>query len=202
MENNEIVYTTVDEQIEKLKKQHLIIQDEDFAKSQLKLYGYFNLIKNYREPYIVNIDNKKVYRSGVTFEQICSLYILDKNLRNAVMASMLDLEEHVKAITADIIGNSFGIHQDQYLQFKNYRDKKRRKSRFSLSGILQKMRDAMDTDKNPFIITANVTVLFRHGFYLKIYISVQLSTILVFLRQENRSLSLLLCIIRTPLICL
>ena len=62
MENNEIVYTTVDEQIEKLKKQHLIIQDEDFAKSQLKLYGYFNLIKNYREPYIVNIDNKKVYR--------------------------------------------------------------------------------------------------------------------------------------------
>lgn len=149
MENSEIIYTTVEEQIEKLKEQHLIIQDEDFAKSQLKLYGYFNLIKNYREPYIVNIDNKKVYRSGVTFEQICSLYILDKNLRNAVMASMLDLEEHVKAVTADIIGNSFGIHQDQYLQFKNYRDKKRKKSRFSLAGILQKMRDAMDTDKNP-----------------------------------------------------
>lgn len=146
---DEISYTSIENQIEKLRSQHLIIANEEFAKSQLKLYGYFNLIKNYRDPYIVNSDGKKIYRSGVTFEQICSLYILDKNLRNAVMASMLDLEEHVKAIIADIIGCSFGIHQNQYLQFKNYRDKKRSKEQFSLSGILKTMHDAIYTDKNP-----------------------------------------------------
>lgn len=151
MTNDEIIYTTIEQQIEKLIKQNLIISDEEFAKSQLTLYGYSNLIKSYRDPYIININGKKTYRSGVTFEQIYSLYILDKNLRNAVIASMLDLEEHIKAIAADVIGKSFGTHQNDYLKFKNYRDKKRRKERFSLNGILEKLNLAMDTDKNPVL---------------------------------------------------
>ncbi len=150
-DTKEITYTTIEQQIQKLKKQHLIIEDEASAKRQLHLYGYFNLIKSYRDPYVINKDGEKIYRSGVTFEQIYSLYILDKNLRNAVMASMLDLEEHIKAIAADVIGSSFGIHQDEYLQFKNYRDKKRRKQRFSLSGILDTMRKTINTDKNPIL---------------------------------------------------
>lgn len=147
--NDNILYTTVEYQLEKLKRQGLIIDDEDFAKNELHLYGYSNLIKSYRDPYTFIVDGQKVYRSGVTFEQIWSLYILDKNLRNAVMASMLDLEEHIKEIVADVIANSFGIHQDAYLKFSNYRDKKKRKHRFSLPVILETMRGALDTDKNP-----------------------------------------------------
>ena len=79
---------------------------------------------------MINQDGKEIYRSGVTFDQIYSLYILDKNLRNAVIAAMLDLEEHIKAITADVIGHSFGVHEKQYLQFQNYRDKKETKKAF------------------------------------------------------------------------
>ena len=97
MDKDTILYATVDEQIEKLKKQGLIINSLDFARSELALYGYSNLIKSYRDPYmIMSEEGSKSYRSGITFEQIQSLYILDKNLRNAVMASMLDLEEYVK----------------------------------------------------------------------------------------------------------
>ena len=45
----------------------------------------FNLIKNYRDPYIVNSDGKKIYRSGVTFEQICSLFeLLYKTINSEV----------------------------------------------------------------------------------------------------------------------
>ena len=97
MDKDTILYATVDEQIEKLKKQGLIINSLDFARSELALYGYSNLIKSYRDPYmIMSEEGSKSYRSGITFEQIQSLYILDKNLRNAVMASMLDLEEYLK----------------------------------------------------------------------------------------------------------
>ncbi|HJA12344.1 MAG TPA: hypothetical protein H9799_05250 [Candidatus Mediterraneibacter merdipullorum] len=53
MANDEIEYTTVEKQIEKLKQQNLIIDDEEFAKKSLTLFGYSNLIKSYREPYIV-----------------------------------------------------------------------------------------------------------------------------------------------------
>lgn len=149
MNSSNITYTTIEKQIEKLKSQHLIIEDENFARNMLKQCGYSNLIKSYREPYIIRKNEKIFYRSGVTFNQIYSLYILDKNLRNAVIASMLDLEEHIKATTSDIIAQSFGVHHEEYLKFKNYRDKKKRNPKFTLSKILLDMKDALESGKNP-----------------------------------------------------
>lgn len=144
-----IEYTTPDQQIQKLKSQNLIIEDEESAQKALSIFGYSNLIKSYREPYMCVVDGKKIYRSGVTFNQIKSLYFLDKNLRNAVMASMLDLEEHIKELSADIIANAFGTHPDDYLNFRNYQNKRKRQPRFTLQGILKKLNDTLATDKNP-----------------------------------------------------
>lgn len=146
---DEIIYTTPSKQIEKLKSQNLQIEDEEYAKDSLSTYGYSNLIKSYREPYIITTEKGKIYRSGVTFEQITSLYILDKNLRNGVMAAMLDLEEHIKELAADVIANAFGTHPDAYLKYRNYRNKRKRKHRFTLTGILETMRTTLDTDKDP-----------------------------------------------------
>ena len=149
MSNNEIKYTVVEQQIEKLKQQNLIIDDEKFAKDSLTFFGYSNLIKSYREPYTVIVNGQKTYRSGVTFEQLHSLYSFDKNLRNAVMAAMLDLEEHIKESAADIIAQAFGVHQDNYLQYRNYQNKRKSKKRFTLPGILDTLKKTLDTDKNP-----------------------------------------------------
>ena len=90
----DIPFSSIDEQIKKLLSQNLIIDDIDYAKFKLELFGYSNLIKSYREPYVIKTDTSIQYRSGVTFEQIHSLYMLDKNLRNSVMSAMQDLEEH------------------------------------------------------------------------------------------------------------
>lgn len=126
-----ISYTTVEQQLNKLTSQKLIIENISFARDALNTYGYSNLIKSYRDPYVITSDNKKVYRSDVTFDQIYSLYILDKNLRNAVMATMLDLEEYVKENAASVLAASFGTHQNDYLNYKetyreNYSDSTRR----------------------------------------------------------------------------
>jgi len=144
-----IEYISVEKQIEKLKSQNLIISDEIFAKNCLEQFGYSNLIKSYREPYVIISDEGKKFRSDIKFEQIVSLYILDKNLRIAVMAAMLDLEEHIKEITADVVAKAFGIHQDSYLQYRNYQNKRKSKRRFSLTGILETMKGTLDTDKEP-----------------------------------------------------
>jgi len=144
-----IKYTTTDEQLLKLKKQGLIINDEQGAKKALNTYGYSNLIKGYRDPYTYTENGKKLYRSGVTFEQILSLYTLDKNLRNSVLAALLDFEEYLKEAVANVVADSFGVNQDMYLKFENYRDKRRRKYRFSLAGILETMRETLETDRNP-----------------------------------------------------
>lgn len=144
-----IVYSSVEEQIEKLLGQNLVIDDKSLAAEALSLYGYSNLIKSYREPYTFLKDGKKVYRDGVTFEQLLSLYLLDKNLRNAVMSAMLDLEEHVKEIAADVIASTFGVHQDDYLKYRNYRALRTHVYRFSLKGLLETMHNTLETDKDP-----------------------------------------------------
>lgn len=65
------------------------------------------------------------------------------------MASMQDLEEHIKEAAADVIAKSFGTHQDDYLKYRNYQNKRKRKQRFSLPGILDTMKKTLDTDKEP-----------------------------------------------------
>ena len=59
---DEIAYTSLSEQIEKLKSQNLLIEDESMAEEALSLYGYSNLIKSYRDPYTIIVDGKKMYR--------------------------------------------------------------------------------------------------------------------------------------------
>ena len=108
-----------------------------------------NLIKSYRSPYIIYGEHGISYRSGVSLYQLLSLYSFDKNLRNSVMASLLDLEEHVKEVTADIVAKTFGTHQDDYLQFNNYKDKRRRKKKFTLNEILNTLQKTTLSDKDP-----------------------------------------------------
>lgn len=65
------------------------------------------------------------------------------------MAAMQDLEEHIKEISANVVAQSFGTHQDQYLLFRNYQNKRKRKPRFSLNNLLNTMRETLNTDKEP-----------------------------------------------------
>ena len=145
----DIPFSSIDEQIKKLLSQNLIIDDIDYAKFKLELFGYSNLIKSYREPYVIKTDTSIQYRSGVTFEQIHSLYMLDKNLRNSVMSAMQDLEEHIKETVASVVAETFGTNEENYLDYRNYRNKKKRKKRFTLPGILDTLKKTLDTDKNP-----------------------------------------------------
>lgn len=190
MKEEKILYATIDEQIEKLKRQGLIIDDVNFAKAELELYGYSNLIKSYRDPYTIISEGTKIYRSGITFEQIWSLYILDKNLRNAVMASMLDLEEYLKEAAADVIANKYGTNQNNYLQFRNYVNKKKRKKRFTLPSILDKLKEALETDKAPVAhYLQNYGIVPPWILFKSIYFSTIVNFINLFKSEEQLSLA-------------
>lgn len=54
-----IPYTTSETQIQKLKKNNLLIEDDNFASQILSMNGYSNLIKSYRDPYVLSNDGKK-----------------------------------------------------------------------------------------------------------------------------------------------
>ncbi len=100
---NRFKFTTVEEQITILKAKGLTIQNETATAELLRTYGYYNIINSYKAPYLVEQNGARGYRPGTSFEQIYSLSTFDRNIRNAIMAAMLDLEQHIKANIFPII---------------------------------------------------------------------------------------------------
>lgn len=149
MASSPIRYTDVNYQIQKLQNQQLMFEDLQSAKELLRKCGYSNLIKSYRDPYIIKGNSGITYRNNVTFEQIASLYAFDKNLRRAVISSMLDLEEHVKAVTAEIVAKYISADSAVYLNPRHYRNKRVRSSYFTLQHILQNLQRALNSPKDP-----------------------------------------------------
>lgn len=86
----EIPYSDINTQITKLKNKGLHFNDLDHAKNMMSIYGYYNIINTYKEPYIHIENGEKVYNAGVSFEQIFSLFTFDHTLRNSVLSSMLE----------------------------------------------------------------------------------------------------------------
>ena len=77
------------------------------------------------------------------------MFTLDHNLRNSIMASMLDLEECLRAATAEIIARNFGIDHNAYLNYSNYRDRISSNPKFSLKGILSTLHNNVHSGKDP-----------------------------------------------------
>lgn len=141
----ELKYTTFEEQVNKVRSQGLLIDDDFLTKKQIQTYGFYNIINGYRDPYI-NIDSSgnKSYTAGTSFQKIFSLFLLDHNLRSSIMAAMIDLEDHLRTVAAEVVAKNFGIHQEFYLKFSNYRDRSVKDPRFSLKSILKKLNDEVN----------------------------------------------------------
>lgn len=150
---NSTQHSDVMHQLEKLKAQKLNISDEQADKIAeiLDQHGYSNVVKSYRDPYIIRTTSGIEYRDGVDFDQIYSLYLFDKNLRIAVMAAMLDLEEYIKEAAANVLARSFGPNSADYLKYTNYQNKRKRKPQFALKTLLDKMNEALVSDKEPIL---------------------------------------------------
>lgn len=66
------------------------------------------------------------------------------------MAAMQDFEEHFKELSADVIANSFGTHQDNYLKYKNYQNKRKSIDKFKLGPILDSLRMPVTDTKRSY----------------------------------------------------
>ena len=178
---NIINYSTPKSQVQKLISQNLIIQDMEYAEQALSTFGYSNLIKSYREPYVYTNENgKKLYRDNITFEQVQSLFLFDKGLRNSVMAAMQDLEEHVKEVAADVIAASIGTDPSAYLNMKNYRDRKKADPKFNLAYVLNTLQGKLKVKKDPILHYATAYGSVPPWILLK---SVYFSTIITFISK-------------------
>ncbi len=143
-------FTTFERQIEILKERNLQFVSEDSALATLKYFGYYNIINGYKDPYIIIKNDKEYFKDGVTFEQVYSLYRLDKDIRNGLLAAMLDIEENLRTAVAHTISEAFSANQKLYLKKENYRPGKKKKDGiYQIDEILNKFQKISNDDVEP-----------------------------------------------------
>ena len=108
---------TIDEQVENLKNNGLIVDDEEYAKRILNDVSYFRLVKAYSlnlKPKNGNYDNKK------TFREIVDLYLFNANLRQIIFPEIEKIEVNVRCRIANYFSEQYGVLG--YLESKNFVD--------------------------------------------------------------------------------
>lgn len=111
-------YRSTSQQIQILQERKLVISNAERAKEILRRENYYNLINGYKDVFLKSADPDE-YRKDATFEEIYSLYLFDRELRNIFIKYILIIENNVKSVLAHDFSSKYG-HKD-YLRIQNFR---------------------------------------------------------------------------------
>ena len=113
---NKKEFRTLDEQVDILINKGLIIDDKEKAKDILFRENYF-FINGYRGLFY-NKDRR--YIEGTTFDELYSLFLFDRNLRNILFKYLLVFENNIKSIISYQLSKKYGYKEKDYLNIKNF----------------------------------------------------------------------------------
>ena len=130
------IFKTLKEQIEILESKGLVVDDKDFAEEVLLRENYF-FLNGYRHPFLKSLDNKK-YIGGTTFEELYSLFLFDRKLRNILFKHILIIENNIKSIISYQLSKKYGYREKDYLNANNFNNNYEYKKR--INDLLGKMK--------------------------------------------------------------
>lgn len=129
-------FKNLDEQIEIFKYKGLVVKNEQYAKDVLLRENYF-FLTGYRHLFMQK-DNTKVYKKGATFEELYSLFLFDRQLRNLLFKNLLIVENNAKSIFSYQLSKKYGYKENDYLRPANF-DMSPEKSR-QVNDLIRKMK--------------------------------------------------------------
>ena len=129
-------FKTLDEQIEILKNKRLDISDVYYTKDVLLRENYF-FLSGYRHLFM-DPTNKKLFLEGTRFEELYSLFLFDRTLRNIMFKYILVIENNLKSIISYVLSKKYGYKEKEYLKVKNFsQDPSKQKQ---ISDLINKMK--------------------------------------------------------------
>lgn len=158
-------FKTLDEQIEILKYKGLIINNESYAKAVLLRENYF-FLSGYR--HIFMKDSSKTFINGVTFEELYSLFLFDRQFRNIIFKNLLIIENNLKSIISYRLSQKYGYKENDYLKAKNF-DTSPEKSR-QVNDLIKKMKRQVRVNGKQH--TATLHYLSNYG-YIPLWVLVK-----------------------------
>lgn len=112
-------FKTLDEQIEIMQSKGLTILDIDKAKSILFRENYF-FLNGYRQ--LLMYPGEKKFIKGATFDELYSIFIFDRKIRNIFFKYILVIENNVKSIISYYLSKKYGYKEKEYLKDENFID--------------------------------------------------------------------------------
>ncbi|MGF7185317.1 abortive infection bacteriophage resistance protein [Desulfitispora alkaliphila] len=118
-DNMDKLFSTIEDQIKKLDSRGLNVSDPG-VKGVLEKENYYNVINGYKELFIdktyTGPDEK--YKDGADFNELYSLYLFDRELKNIFIKYILEIENNVKAVLSHDFSKKYG--HDNYLKISNF----------------------------------------------------------------------------------
>lgn len=102
--------TTLDVQIDTLKKRGVVISDDEKAKENLLDIGYFRLgfyCFPFEEKYPKKSGRDHIYRTGTDFDNIVKLYYFDVDLRNLLSRYIYRIEINLRTYITYTVSNKY-----------------------------------------------------------------------------------------------
>ena len=129
-------FKTLDEQVEIFKFKHMVISNEEYAKDILLKENYF-FLNGYRHLFMVS-SSERIYKPGTTFEELYSLFLFDRTIRNVFFKNLLIIENNFKSIISYQLSKKYGFRESDYLKSRNFTRKPEKQKQ--LNDLLKKMK--------------------------------------------------------------
>lgn len=118
MQNTPRVFKETQEQIEIQKARGLEISNDVTTQRIIESENYYKLFNGYKKPFLDPTKVDETYLPGTKFNEIYSLYLFDKELRNLFIRYILEIENNVKSVLAHEFSRKYG--HDNYLRVSNF----------------------------------------------------------------------------------
>lgn len=91
------------------------------VKKILERENYYNLVNGYKTLFLDSIrttPSNDVYKSNTSFDEIYSLYLFDREIRNIFLKYLLEIENNIKSELSHDFSKKYG--HDNYLKIDNF----------------------------------------------------------------------------------
>ncbi len=179
-------FKTIDEQIEILESKGLTINDYYEAKKVLFRENYF-FLNGYRH-LLMKQNGKSQFIEGSTFEELYSIFIFDRKMRNIMFKYILVIENNIKSITSYQLSKKYGYREKEYLNAKNFRNDSLKTRQ--VNDVINKMKRQIS--KNAKQHSATSHYVNNYG-YIPLWVSVKvlsfgiISELYTILKEEDKN---------------
>ncbi len=141
-------FKTFEEQIVILENRNLKFLNRDAAEPILATYGYYEIVNGYKD--VVLSDDGENFKDEITFEQLYSLFQMDRKIRTAVAEAMHELESHLQTTLSYVVAKHYTSKETEYLNRKHYATGKNYRGKYERDKLLDKCRKIRNDDVQPY----------------------------------------------------